>query len=170
MTACALTAPMPLIPTTATFTRSLGAWKPRPRTWRGTMVTPTAAVATLVMNSRRLFIGFSVKSQAPNPKLQRTPRPQTPTRPPSQLPTPWDLGVGSALGFGAWSLGFDLCAPCELPCLRMHLDLLALLDEERHADFQAGLECRQLGDAAAGGVAADTGLGRRHRQLDVRWE
>jgi hypothetical protein len=23
----------------------------------------------------------------------------------------WDLGVGSALGFGAWSLGFDTTTP-----------------------------------------------------------
>src|SRR6185503_19970500 len=110
MTAWALTAPIPLIPTIATFTRSLGAWKPRPRTWRGTIITPAVAVTAFVRNSRRVFIGFSVKSQAPNPKLQRTPKSQIPTQAPSQPPTPWDLRFGSALGFGAWSLGFDLSA------------------------------------------------------------
>ena len=45
--------PMPWAnPTTATFTVSLGAWKPAPSTWRGTIVIPAAAAA-VPMNVRR---------------------------------------------------------------------------------------------------------------------
>ena len=37
----------------ATLTVSLGAWKPLPSTWRGTMVRPAAVVATVPTNCRR---------------------------------------------------------------------------------------------------------------------
>ncbi len=45
--------PMPLMPTTAMFRRSLGAWKPRPSTDLGTIMKPAAAAAVVVTNSRR---------------------------------------------------------------------------------------------------------------------
>jgi hypothetical protein len=55
-----------------------------------------------------------VKSQAPNPKLQRIPKSQIPTqlsnRPPGwefDWELVWDLAVGNALELGIWSLGFD---------------------------------------------------------------
>ena len=57
----------------------------------------------------RLFEAASVKSQAPSSKSQRTPncqRPNEAQQPPVATPI-WSLGVGSALGFGAWSLGFS---------------------------------------------------------------
>ena len=42
----------------ATFTVSLGAWNPAPRTWRGTIVMP-AAVATVPTNVRRdIWVGW----------------------------------------------------------------------------------------------------------------
>src|SRR5687768_6100102 len=44
--------PMPPNPTVAMFTVSLGAWKPRPSTWRGTMVKPAPAAAVVVRNLR----------------------------------------------------------------------------------------------------------------------
>ena len=46
--------PCPLIPTAATFTRSLGACMPRPSTWRGTIMNavPAPAAAAVVMNWR----------------------------------------------------------------------------------------------------------------------
>jgi hypothetical protein len=50
-----------------------------------------------------------VKSQAPNPKRQRTPNRQIPSKIPlaiRSLRLVWDLTVGSGLGFGAWDLGF----------------------------------------------------------------
>jgi hypothetical protein len=53
ITACALLAPMPPMPTTAMFTRSLGGVKPGPRTWRGTIIHAVAA-APVAMNSRRV--------------------------------------------------------------------------------------------------------------------
>src|SRR5215204_1712145 len=126
MTAWALTAPMPLIPTTATFTRSLGAWKPRPRTWRGTIVRPAAVAATLVMNSRRVDIwGPQVKSQVPSSKSQRTPKSQDPNQFPNQPPNlslgHWELGGHWDLELGAWDLSRiqSLSPPCELPRLRV---------------------------------------------------
>src|SRR6185312_2490272 len=60
-----------------------------------------------------------------------------------------------------------LCAAGEFARLGMHLHLFAFLDEERDADFQPGLQRRELGDAAAGGVAAHTRFGRDDRELDV---
>src|SRR6266571_1966238 len=63
-----------------------------------------------------------------------------------------------------------LRAPGELARLGVDLDLLALFDEEGHADLEAGLERRRLRHAAARGVAPDARLGRRDRQLDVRRE
>ena len=53
ITARVFEAPMPATPTIAMLTRSLGAWKPRPSTCRGTMVTAAPAPAALVMNWRR---------------------------------------------------------------------------------------------------------------------
>jgi hypothetical protein len=50
------------------------------------------------------------------------------------------------------------------------LHLLAFGDEQRHTDLEAGLERGQLGDAAARGIAAHTGLGRGDGQLDMRWK
>ena len=47
----------------------------------------------------------------------------------------------------------------ELPRFRVHLHFLAFLDEERHADLEAGLERRRLGHAAAGRVAAHARFG-----------
>ena len=44
-TAVVLLAPMPLTPTVAMFRVSLGAWKPRPSTCRGTMTSPAPAAA-----------------------------------------------------------------------------------------------------------------------------
>src|SRR5687767_1960858 len=44
--------PMPPNPTVAMFTVSLGAWKPRPSTCRGTMVKPAPAAAVVVRNVR----------------------------------------------------------------------------------------------------------------------
>src|SRR5262249_7814082 len=49
---CALVEPWPLMPTTAMFTRSLGAVSPRPSTWRGTMVRPAPAIASVDTKSR----------------------------------------------------------------------------------------------------------------------
>src|SRR6476659_9227314 len=45
--------PMPPMPTVATLRVSLGAWKPRPSTWRGTIVRPAPVAATVVTNFRR---------------------------------------------------------------------------------------------------------------------
>ena len=53
MTAPVLLLPMPLTPTVAMFTVSLGAWKPRPSTCRGTMTSPAPAAAVRVTKSRR---------------------------------------------------------------------------------------------------------------------
>ena len=47
----------------------------------------------------------------------------------------------------------------ELARLGVDLHLLAFLDEERHANLEAGLERRGLGHAAARGVAAHARLG-----------
>ena len=61
------------------------------------------------------------------------------------------------------SIHRDLCVPAAKRVgarLGVDLDLLPLLDEERHVNLHAGLEDRDLGDAAAGGVAARAGLGR----------
>ena len=44
---------MPPMPTVAMFTVSLGAWNPRPSTWRGTIVSPAPVAATVVTNFRR---------------------------------------------------------------------------------------------------------------------
>jgi hypothetical protein len=54
----------------------------------------------------------SVKSQAPNPKLQRPPNVQIPNQLPTGWELVWDLDVGSVLGFGIWSLGFGEEYPC----------------------------------------------------------
>ena len=60
MRARALLPPMPPMPTMATFTVSLGAWRPRPSTWRGTMTTPAPAAAAVVTNERRVMpAGFA---------------------------------------------------------------------------------------------------------------
>ena len=40
----------------ATLTVSLGAWNPRPRTWRGTMVSAAPVPATVFTNRRRLML------------------------------------------------------------------------------------------------------------------
>ena len=53
------------------------------------------------------------RRQIPNPKLQIPTHAQIPNPKPTLNPIPnwelvWDLEVGSALGFGAWSLGFDV--------------------------------------------------------------
>ncbi len=53
MTAPVLLLPMPLTPTVAMLTVSLGAWKPRPSTCRGTMTSPAPATAVRVTKSRR---------------------------------------------------------------------------------------------------------------------
>src|SRR5262245_12896443 len=45
-------------------------------------------------------VGSNPKLQVPNPNEIPTPKIPTP-------PNIWDLDIGSALGFGAWSLGFD---------------------------------------------------------------
>ena len=45
--------PMPPMPTVAMLTVSLGAWKPRPSTCRGTIVTPAPAIAALRTNVLR---------------------------------------------------------------------------------------------------------------------
>src|SRR4051812_32038510 len=47
-----LVRPMPPTPTAATFNRSLGAVKPLPSTWRGTIAKPADVAATLVTNRR----------------------------------------------------------------------------------------------------------------------
>jgi len=52
-----------------------------------------------------------------------------------------------------------LRAAREFARLGMDFDLLALFDEQRHADLETGLERGGLGHAAAGGVAADARLG-----------
>jgi hypothetical protein len=44
----------------------------------------------------------SVKSQAPNPKLQRTPNFQIPNQLTNQLPTGLGIGLGVGLGFDVW--------------------------------------------------------------------
>src|SRR5215218_7043514 len=44
--------PMPPNPTVAMFTVSLGAWNPRPRTWRGRIVTPAPAAVVVLRNLR----------------------------------------------------------------------------------------------------------------------
>src|SRR3954471_15544287 len=46
---------------------------------------------------------WSIKSQAPSSKLQRTPK----TKDSKTYAANWRLGIGSALGFGAWSLVID---------------------------------------------------------------
>src|SRR5262252_537533 len=61
-----------------------------------------------------------------------------------------------------------LGAAGELAGFCVDLHPVALLDEERHADLEAGLECRRLGGAPAGRVAAEPWLGRRHDELDMR--
>jgi hypothetical protein len=53
ITARVLFAPIPPIPMVAMFTVSLGAWKPRPSTVRGTMTSPAPAAAAVVTKSRR---------------------------------------------------------------------------------------------------------------------
>src|SRR6185503_6464739 len=55
MTARAFAAPMPLMPTIAMFTRSLGGVRRWPSTWRGTIIQPAAATAPVAMNSRRVL-------------------------------------------------------------------------------------------------------------------
>src|SRR5256885_5263853 len=50
--------------------------------------------------------------------------------------------------------------------LRLHLDAVADVDEQRHADGGAGLQRRRLVAAARGGVAAQAGLGLGHLELD----
>src|SRR5438034_10947102 len=57
--------------------------------------------------------------------------------------------------------------PGEFARLRIHLHLLAFLDEERDSDFESGVERGALGDAAARGVAANGWLRMRNRQLHV---
>jgi len=72
-----------------------------------------------------------VKSQAPNPKLQRTPK--------SQLPNPgdiWKVEVGSALGFGAWSLGFGALQMTEQSPLTLPHGIIP--ERTRAALAQAG--------------------------------
>src|SRR5262249_3390759 len=63
-----------------------------------------------------------------------------------------------------------LRAAGKLAGFGVDLHLVALFDEERHADFESGLERRRFRGAAAGGVAAKPGLCRRHDELDVRWK
>jgi hypothetical protein len=55
-----------------------------------------------VCDGAALEWGLIVKSQAPNPKSQRTPNLQIPNQFPNQLPTGWDFGLGIGLGFGGW--------------------------------------------------------------------
>ena len=45
--------PRPPTPTAAMLRRSLGAWNPRPSTWRGTIVNPAVARPTVERNLRR---------------------------------------------------------------------------------------------------------------------
>src|SRR3954469_20144860 len=53
-----------------------------------------------------------IKSHPPSSKSQRMPKFQRIPKPPIARRCSWfaPLGVGSALGFGAWSLGFVVCA------------------------------------------------------------
>ena len=52
--------PRPPTPTTAMLRRSLGAWNPRPSTWRGTIVNP-AVVRTTVTGT----LGASARQESP---------------------------------------------------------------------------------------------------------
>ena len=54
--------PRPPTPTTAMSRRSLGAWNPRPSTWRGTIVNPAVAMPTVERNRRRERPGFGITS------------------------------------------------------------------------------------------------------------
>src|SRR5687768_9636191 len=56
----------------------------------------------------------------------------------------------------------------ELARFGVHLDALAFLDEQRHADLEAGLGARNLGHAAAGRIAARAELGLGNRHFDER--
>src|SRR5262245_15242197 len=60
-----LVRPMPPTPTPAMFNRSLGAVKPWPRTWRGTIVKAAVEAATLVTKSRREIIASSFQPLNP---------------------------------------------------------------------------------------------------------
>ena len=53
---------MPPTPTAAMFSVSLGAVKPRPSTWRGTMAKPADVTATLVTNVRREIFAIVVSN------------------------------------------------------------------------------------------------------------
>src|SRR5215471_5684435 len=65
---------------------------------------------------------------------------------------------------------FTLRAAGELARFRVDPDLVALFDEERHTDLEAGLQRGDLRRSAARRVAADAWFGRRHRELHVRWK
>ena len=52
MTWFVLLLPMPLMPTVAMLTVSLGAWNPLPSTCRGTIIAAAVAPATVVTNWR----------------------------------------------------------------------------------------------------------------------
>ena len=54
----------------------------------------------------------------------------------------------------------------KLPASWMHLHLLGFLDETRHTDIETVLERGDLGDTAAGGIAAHARLRVRHLELD----
>src|SRR5438034_1201609 len=76
-------------------------------------------------------------------------------------PEPSDRTLGpSARTLGPldlWTLGPSRSAR-EVPRFRVHFDLLALFNKERHADHQSGFERRVLRDAAACGIAPDARL------------
>src|SRR5580693_4140468 len=64
---------MPPTPMPAMLSLSLGGTKPRPSTWRGTIVMAAAVVAVLVRNERReiVFVGVIRVSMATPPIIAR---------------------------------------------------------------------------------------------------
>ena len=76
--------------------------------------------------------------------------------------------IGAARRLRAGEAGQDLAATIarRIAGTGVDPDLLALFDEERHLDGDAGLERGRLGAAAGGGVALDAGLGLGDLELD----
>src|SRR4030095_12524689 len=70
---------------------------------------------------------------------------------------------------GDWGFGGSGSAG-ELPSFGMDFYLLAFLDEQGHPDLESGFERGELGDDAAGGVAADAWLRVGDGELDMRRE
>src|SRR5687767_8723747 len=79
-------------------------------------------------------------------------------------------GYDGSVTLGSDSGGGTLRPPGEFARFGVHLHLFTFFDEERHTQFHAGFEYRQLGDAAAAGVTPDRAFTGRHRELDVRRE